>query len=124
NTFIRKQEEGLVLAVVEFRNQHRTAHTETWTIRERRWPTLASRISKEDICCPAAGLDPVVGRAMKLVGAGRNRQARNTALSVTKLSVVGCRLHFEFLGDVSRRNVRSNYLVGIRRRRTGGAVDQ
>src|SRR5439155_27243853 len=105
-------------------NQHRADDTETWTIRERKWPALASRISKEVICCPAAGLDPVVGRAVKLVGARLDRHARNTALSVTKLSVVGCRLHLEFLGDVSRWNIRSDYFVGICRRRTWGAVDQ
>ena len=105
DAFIRKQEEGLVLAVVEFRNYDRTADAESGTVREGKGPRLASRISKEVICCPAARLDPVISRTMKLVSPRLDRDAGDAAFGVAKLSVIGCRLHLEFLRNVSGRNV-------------------
>ena len=85
---------------------------------------LAARVSEKVVGGHPSRLGPEVGRAVKVVGAGLDEDARDAALGVSELGVEGRGLHLELLGDVARRDVRGDDLVAVGGRGARRAVNQ
>src|SRR5215510_11181988 len=85
---------------------------------------LPSKVAEEIVGREAAWLANVVARAVQRVRARLDADAGHAALGVAELGVVGRGLDFEFLDDVSRRNVRRDHLVGVVRGSARRAVNR
>ena len=124
NPLVAEQEEGLVLAVVDMRDVHRTAEGTAPGI-EGEVRTRGAGLVQEEVVGPETrALEGIVRGAVEVVGAGFDADVGDTALRLPELCVEGRGLHLEFLHDVGGRHVGRRHLVGIGARSGRRAVDR
>ena len=124
DALITEQEEGLVLAVVDVRDVHRTAERPAPGIEQEIRPRSAGLVQEEVVSPETGTLEGVVRGAMEIVGTGFDTDVSHTALRLPELRIEGRRLHLELLHDIGGRHIRRCNLVGVGARRGGRTVDR
>ena len=124
NALIAEQEEGLVLAVVDFRDGHRTAERTTPAVEEE-VRTRCAGLVQEEVVGPEAGtLEGIVRAAVEGVGPALDADVGDAALGLAELGVEGVGLHLELLHDVGRRHIGRSHFIGIGGRGSGRAINR
>ena len=113
DALVAEQEEGLVLAVVDFRDANRTADGTAPAV-EQEVRTRRAGLVQEEIVGPETGaLEGVVDAAVEVVGAALDADVGDAALGLAELGVEGVGLDLELLHDVGGRHVGGGDFEGI-----------
>ena len=101
--FVNEVEKGLVLAVIEFRNDHRTADGTAIVRQLEGIARPPDGIEVEAVGSQNVVLSVIVGRAMQLVGAGLQGEVSHCRLSTAVLRAHRSGLQLELADGLSGR---------------------